>query len=91
MVSGDICEPAPSPETVAELVEAEAGLAISNGLAAFELDDCGEDALDEVSALMASSAEAAAPRANSIAKLRQLPRRAVNIPSPVHEQTPCHD
>jgi hypothetical protein len=47
-------------------------------LAAFELFDCDED-FDEVSALTASSAVAAAPRANSIGKLRQLPHHAVNF------------
>jgi hypothetical protein len=76
-VAGDICEPAPNPETGAELVEA--GLAIWNGSTALKPVDCGEDALDEVNELMASSAVAAAPRANSMAKLRQLPLDAANL------------
>jgi hypothetical protein len=82
MVAGDICEPAPNPET-AEPVEAGAGLAISNGSTALKPVDCGADEfdeveLDEVSELTASSAAAAAPRANSMVKFRQLPRHAAN-------------
>jgi hypothetical protein len=73
MVAGDICEPALNPEAGAELVDA--GLAMANGSTALKPADCGEDALDEdalddVSELTASSAAVAAPRANSIAKLR---------------------
>ena len=71
-VAGDIGEPEPKPETGAELVDAEAGLAISNGSTALKPVDGGEDeldedALDEVSELTASSAAVAAPRANSMA------------------------
>ena len=71
-VAGDSCELALNPEAGAELVEAEAGLAISNGSTALKPVDGGEDeldedALDEVSELTASSAAVAAPRANSMA------------------------
>jgi hypothetical protein len=74
-VAGDICEPALNPEAGAELVDAVTGLAIWNGSTALKPVDCGEDALDEdaldeVNELTASSAAVAAPRANSIAKLR---------------------
>ena len=44
-VDGDSCEPALSG---AELVEAEAGLAISNGSTALKPEDFAEDAPDEV-------------------------------------------
>ena len=71
-VAGDIGEPEPKPDTGAELVDAEAGLAISNGSTALKPVDGGEDefdedAPDEVSELTASSAAVAAPRANSMA------------------------
>ena len=68
-VAGDICELEPKPETGAELDDAEAGLAISNGSTALKPVDGGEDelVLDEVSALTASSAAVAAPRASSMA------------------------
>jgi len=68
-VAGDSCELALNPEAGAELVEAEAGLAISNGSTALKPVDgeLDEDALDEVSELTASSAAVAAPRANSMA------------------------
>jgi hypothetical protein len=85
MVAGDIGEPAPNPEAGVELVDAETGLAISNGSTALKPVDGFEDAFDEdapddVSELTASSAVAAAPRANNMAKLRQLPRHAANLP-----------
>jgi hypothetical protein len=84
-VAGDTCEPALNPEAGAELVDAVTGLAIWNGSTALKPVDCGEDALDEdaldeVSELIASSAVAAAPRANSMAKLRQVPLDAANLP-----------
>ena len=71
-VAGDICELEPKPETGAELDDAEAGLAISNGSTALKPVDGGEDeldgdALDEVSEPTASSTAVAAPRANSMA------------------------
>jgi hypothetical protein len=76
-VDGDSCEPALSG---AELVEAEAGLAISNGSTALKPEDFAEDAPDEASALTASSAAVAAPRASNMAELRPWPRRAANFP-----------
>jgi hypothetical protein len=71
-VAGDIGEPEAKPETGAELVDAEAGLAISNGSTALKpvdggADELDEDALDEVSEPTASSTAVAAPRANSMA------------------------
>jgi hypothetical protein len=84
-VAGDICEPAPAPEAGAELGDVETGLAISNGSTALKPVDGFDDALDEdapddVSELTASSAVAAAPRANNMAKLRQLPHDAADLP-----------
>jgi hypothetical protein len=38
--------------------------------------DCDDDEADEVNDWMASSADDAAPRANSMAKLRQTPQSA---------------
>jgi hypothetical protein len=83
-VAGEIDEPALPPEAGAELVDAETGLAISNGSTALKPVDGGEDAPDEdapddVSALTAFSAVAAAPRANNMVKLRQLPHEAANV------------
>jgi hypothetical protein len=40
--------------------------------------DCVDDEPDEVSDLMAFSADEAAPRANSMVKLRQVPHRAAH-------------
>jgi hypothetical protein len=83
-VAGDTCEPALNPEAGAELVDAVTGLAIWNGSTALKPVDCGEDALEdalgEVNELTASSAAVAAPRANSIATLRQVPLDAANLP-----------
>jgi hypothetical protein len=89
-VAGDICPPAPNPEAAAELADAEVELAIWNGSTALKPVDDGEDALDEVSALTASSAAVAAPRANSMTKLRPLPLHAAHLPRADDEQAPCH-
>jgi hypothetical protein len=84
-VDGDIGEPAPTPEAGAELADVDTGLAISNGSTALKpVDGCedafDEDAPDDVSELTAFSAVAAAPRANNMAKLRQLPHDAADLP-----------
>jgi hypothetical protein len=77
MVAGDSCEPALSG---AEPVEAEDGLAISNGSTALKPEDFAEDAPDEASAPTASSAAVAAPKASNMAELRQWPRRTAKFP-----------
>jgi hypothetical protein len=71
-VAGDICEAAPNPDAGTEPADAEIGLAISNGSTALKPVDGVEDAPDgdppdDVSALTASSAAVAAPRASSMA------------------------
>ena len=80
MVAGEICEPALNPVAGAELAEAEAGLAISNGLAVAKLVDCADDDARRGQRLTASSAVDAAPKANSMAELRQLPHHAAILP-----------
>jgi len=93
MVSGDICAPPPpDPEpgpTEADEVEDDR----SNGLFAFWLTpvDDADDDFDDVSALRASKADDAAPKARNMAKLQQ--RRAVCGRWLVHvpQQAPCHD
>jgi len=70
MVSGEICaQPPLEPELVAEPTEAvELEDIRSNGLAAFWLTpvDCADDDFDDVSALRASIADDAAPKARII-------------------------
>jgi hypothetical protein len=74
MVSGDICEPPPpDPEPEPEPTEADELEDIrSNGLAVFWLTPvvCVDD-FDDVSALRASKADDAAPRAKNMAELQQ--------------------
>ncbi len=78
MVCGDICEPPPpDPEPVPEPTEADEPEDIrSNRLLASWLRpvDCADDDFDDVSALRASIADDAAPKARNMAKLQQ--RRA---------------
>jgi hypothetical protein len=80
-VAGEICEGALNPDAWLELAEVGAGLDISNG--SVELwpkpVDCDEDDADEVSDLMASTAAEAAPKANSMAELRQMPHGAAHF------------
>ena len=78
MVAGDICENPVAPAAGVELVAVEALLGILKGSVEASLKPvaCGDDDIDEVSDWMAFSADDAAPRANSMAKLRQMPHRA---------------
>jgi hypothetical protein len=75
-VAGDICEKPVVPEGGVELVAAEAPLLNGSVEAPLKPVACGDDDVDEVSDWMAFSADDAAPRANSMAKLRQMPHRA---------------
>jgi hypothetical protein len=75
-------------EAGVELAEEESLPEMSNGDWPKPPAGCAE--LDEVSDLMASSADDAAPRANSMAELRQLPRGAAHTIMPMDQQTPCH-
>ena len=73
MVSGDICEP-PPPEPEGEPAPTEADELEdirSNGLLASWPVDCADDDFDDVSALRASMADDAAPRAKNMAELQQ--------------------
>jgi hypothetical protein len=73
MVCGDICEP-PPPEPGPEPTAADEPEDIrSNGLLASWLRpvDCADDDFDDVSALRASMADDAAPKARNMAKLQQ--------------------
>jgi hypothetical protein len=74
MVCGDICEkPPPDPEPELEPTEAgELEDIRSNGLVAFWLTPvvCADD-FDDVSALRASRADDAAPRAKNMTELQQ--------------------
>ena len=89
MVCGDICEPPPpDPEPVPEPTEADEVEDIrSNGLVAFWLTPvvCADDDFDDVSALRASMADDAAPRAKNMAELQQGRthggRQLVRVPS----------
>jgi hypothetical protein len=83
IVAGDICEPPPNPEAAVGLVEAEAPVERSNGLAG----GCGDVDFVEVSELRASSAADAAPRASSMTELQPKPRSAA---TPIDQQTACH-
>jgi len=96
MVCADICEPPPpDPEPVPEPTEADEVEDIrSNGLVAFWLTPvvCVDDDFDDVSALRASKADDAAPRAKNMAELQQGRtdggRQLVRVP--VSQQAPCH-
>jgi len=73
MVSGDICaQPLPHPVLKPAEVE-ELDDRRSNGLWDFGVTpvDCDDDDFDDVSAVSASIAEAAAPRANNMAEPQQ--------------------
>src|SRR6185503_4433654 len=77
MVAGEICAP-PPPDPEPEPTEADGVEDIrSNGLFAFWLTpvDDADDDFDDVSALRASKADDAAPKARNMGKLQQ--RRAV--------------
>jgi hypothetical protein len=97
MVSGEICEhppPDPEPEPEPEPTEADELEDIrSNGLAEFWLTPvvCVDD-FDDVSALRASIADDAAPRAKSMVELQQGRtdggRQLVRVPG--SQQAPCH-
>src|SRR5206468_1144065 len=95
MVCGDICEPPPpEPEPEPEPTEADEVEDIrSNGLLASWLTPvvCVDD-FDDVSALRASIADDAAPRAKSMMELQQGRtdggRQLVRVP--VSQQAPCH-
>ena len=84
MVSGDFCEQ-PPPEPAFEPVEAvELVGEKSNGLAAFWLTPVvgADDDFDDVSALRASMADDAAPKARNMAEPQQAPRIAANNSCP---------
>jgi hypothetical protein len=99
MVCGEICEqpppdPEPEPEPEPEPTEADELEDIrSNGLVEFWLTPvvCADD-FDDVSALRASMADDAAPRAKNMAELQQGRtdggRQLVRVP--VSQQAPCH-
>jgi len=95
MVSGETCEhPPPDPEPEPEPTEADELEDIrSNGLAEFWLTPvvCVDD-FDDVSALRASIADDAAPRAKSMVELQQGltdgGRQLVRVPG--SQQAPCH-
>jgi hypothetical protein len=78
MVAGDSCENPVVPDGNVELPDVEAAGARPNMSAVAWLKpvDCDDDEADEVNDWMASSADDAAPRANSMAKLRQTPQSA---------------
>jgi hypothetical protein len=78
MVAGDICENPVVPEGAAELPDVEVPPDRPNMSAVAWLKpvDCDDEEADEVNDWMASSAVDAAPRANSMAELRQMPQRA---------------
>jgi hypothetical protein len=90
-VVGDICPPPLNPVTAAEFPEAEAPPDRPNKSAEAWLKpvDWADDELEEVSDLIAFSAADAAPRASSMAELRQMPQSAALLQSN-DEQTPCH-
>jgi hypothetical protein len=67
MVAGDICEAPLNPVVAVELAEAGVLLGIWNGFSPDPLDWVEEEP-DEVSELMAFSADDAAPRANNIGR-----------------------
>jgi hypothetical protein len=78
-VAGDICENPLDPEAGAELPEGAALPETSNGFVeAWRKPEaaCGLDDVDEVSDMRASSADVAAPKASSMAELRQTPHGA---------------
>jgi hypothetical protein len=78
MVAGDICENPVDPAAAAGLPEAGAPAERPNRSAEAWLKpvDCVGDEADEVNDWMASSALDAAPRANSMAELQQMPQSA---------------
>jgi hypothetical protein len=80
MVAGDSCENPVDPEAAAELPEAGAPPERPNRSAEAWLKpvDCVDDEADEVNDWIASSALDAAPRANSMAELRQVPQSAAS-------------
>jgi hypothetical protein len=86
MVAGDTREPPPDPKGGGGgAADAEVVPDRSNGFAASGVTpvDCEDDDFDEVSALRASSADDAAPRASSMTGLRQTPRSAAFISTSV--------
>jgi len=78
MVAGDICENPVVPDGNVEFPDAEVPWARPNmsAVAWLKPADCDDDEADEVNDWMASSADDAAPRANSMAKLRPTPQSA---------------
>jgi ribulose-phosphate 3-epimerase len=80
MVDGDSCEGALVPEAATELAEAGLLSESANGLLPVEPFDGAEE--DGSSDWMASIADEAAPRANSMTELRHLPRRAARANFP---------
>jgi hypothetical protein len=78
MVAGDICENPVAPAAGVELVAVEAllGMLKASVEASLKPVACGDDDIDEVNDWMAFSADDAAPRANSMARLRRMPHRA---------------
>src|SRR5882724_11323669 len=87
-VAGDICAPPLNPGTVEP---PEGGTETSNGSpeAGPKPIGCDDDGL-EVSDLMASSAADAAPKASSMAELRQMPQSAAPPSMAKDQQAPCH-
>jgi hypothetical protein len=75
IVAGDSCDNPFVPEAAAELAEAEALSERANGLVWLESVDGAED-FGDISDWRASTADDAAPNANSTTELRQMPHRA---------------
>src|SRR5207244_3505136 len=94
MVSGEICgQPLPpEPPLVFELVEADVPAEKSNRPVVSWLAPVGwvDDDFDDVSALRASRADDAAPRANNMAVLQQCRGTGGVHLTPVPQQAPCH-
>jgi hypothetical protein len=88
MVAGDICAAPVNPVVAAELVEAEVLLGIWNGFSPEPLEGL-DDEFDEVSELMAFSADDAAPRANNIGRTPTIAATG-GLLQPKYQQAPCH-
>jgi hypothetical protein len=89
MVAGDNCDAPVNPVVAVVLEDAEAP-GIWNGFSPDPLD-WAEDEPDEVSELMAFSADDAAPRANNIGRTpTDAATGGLLLPRPRDQQTPCH-
>jgi hypothetical protein len=92
-VDGDSCESPLDPEAGGvKLGEAEAPAEKSNGFAESWPRPvvCDEDDFDEVSDWRASNADDTAPKASTMAELRQIPHARRLLPHREDQQAPCH-